>query len=445
MMYLVALLIFFASMVSMHLLIGVLSIKRITIPAAFYLTYLFMIFVPSFYVYQDHPGSARDIYIIAVVSVLITVPLGIFFVNYLYKFKRVEIGNYFTARPFISSTLDVYPAIFFISIVSVFFTLYYFYQIPSIPIIEMIQGGDSHSLAVSREESFKLLDPRWGGGTYLFYVYLFLRTLIFPILIIITLGYFLYTKKRKWLYLFILVFCIGGFYAISQLSRAPIAAIIMRIIVFLLLFYRGNVSLKNIVIGAIIMIAYPLIVTMSYVSDRTVLEGIEAVIIRMTYTPAEDLYYYFEIFPSHHEYLYGETLIKPFLKLLEFDYFYIENYVALYISPGGLQSAHANAAFLSNFNADFGLVGVFLGGLTVAMLMQWLQIKILRKEKNIYNMSIYAFILYAIWVLNFGSLTSVLFVNGIIPVFILIWGIKVLVSFINLSLGKQKKLKFSRS
>ena len=45
MMYLVALLIFFASMVSMHLLIGVLSIKRITIPAAFYLTYLFMIFV----------------------------------------------------------------------------------------------------------------------------------------------------------------------------------------------------------------------------------------------------------------------------------------------------------------------------------------------------------------------------------------------------------------
>lgn len=438
-MYLVVLLIFLISMVSMHLLIGSFSIKRMTIPAAFYLTYLFMIFAPSFYVYQDHPGSARDVYIIGVVSILITVPLGIFFINYLYNFKKVEIENYFIARPFISSTLDVYPAIFFISIVSVSFISYYFYQIPSVPIIEMIQGGDSHSLAVSREESFKLLDPRWGGGTYLFYVYLFLRTVVFPMLIIITLGYFLYTKKRKWLYLFILVFCIGGFYAISQLSRAPIAAIIMRMIVFLLLFYRGNISLKNIVIGGVIMMAYPLMVTMSYATDRTVLEGIEAVIIRLTYTPAEDLYYYFEIFPLHHEYLYGETLIKPFLKLLELDYFYIENYVALYISPGGLQSAHANAAFLSNLNADFGLIGVFFGGLFAAMLMQWLQIKILRKEKNIYNMSIYVFILYAIWVLNFGSITSVLFVNGVIPVFIFVWGVKILVSFINLSLGKQKK------
>jgi oligosaccharide repeat unit polymerase len=431
-MYLLSFFIFVVSIILMHLAIGVLWFKRITIPGAFYLTYLFMIFIPAFYVYQDHPGDARDVYIIGVVSVLITVPLGIIFVNYLYNFKRAEINYYFTSSPVVKSTVNTFPAIFLVSAFTIFFTLYYFYQLPSIPIIEMIQGGGTpESLTISREQSFKLIDPRW-GGTNLFYVYLFNRTLVFPVLILVTLGYYLYTKEKRWLYLFILVLSVGGFYAISQLSRAPIAAIIMRIFVFLLLFNRGHLNLKKIIIGFFLILAYPVMVTNSYVDDRTVLEAIEAVFIRMTYTPARDLYYYFEIFPTHHEYLHGETLIKPFLKLLELDYFYIENFVALYISPGGVQSAHANAAFLSNLNADFGLLGVFFGGFIIAMIMQWIQIKILRKEKNIYNMTIFAFILYAIWVLNFGSITSVLLVNGVIPIFILIFSIKVLRSILNL-------------
>jgi oligosaccharide repeat unit polymerase len=426
-----ALIIFAVSLCAMQFLVGVLNITRLTIPGIFYITYLIMIFFPSFFVYADQPGSARDPYMIGVVSVLITVPLGIMIVNYLKSFKASEIESYFIRAPFVKSTKNVFPAVFCLSAFTIILTLYYFYTIPSIPILAMIKGSDPMALAMSREESFKLLDPRW-GGTYLFYIYLFNRTLVFPVLILITLGYYLYTKERRWLYLFIPVICVGGFYALSQLSRAPIAAIIMRVLVFLLLFYRGNVSLKKLILAFLLMVSYPLVVTMTYVTDRTILDGILAVMIRMTYTPAEDLYYYFEIFPGNHAYLYGETLMKPFLKLLELDYFYIENYVAMYISPGGLDSAHANAAFISNFNADFGLPGVFVGGLITAGFIQWLQIKLFRWEKSVYNMTIYAFFIYAIWVLNFGSVTSVLFVNGVIPIFILIWCIRALTAFFNL-------------
>ena len=432
MLYLSALLILILSVISMHSLIGVLTLKRITIPSAFYLTYIFMIFIPAFYVYEDYAGDARNIYIISVMSVMITVPLGIFLINYLCKFKKEEINNYFISPPVVNSIFNVYPTIFIIVIFSVSFTLFYFSQIPSIPFLDMIRGSDVASLTQSREDAFKLLDPRWGGGTYLFYIYLFLRTMVFPILITITMGFYLYTKKKKWLYLFLLVLLVGSFYAISQLSRAPIAAIIMRISIFLLLFHQGKINLKFVIIGFLLMVSYPLIITITYVEDRTIYEGIEALIFRLSYTPAQDLYYYFEIFPSVHEYLNGQTLIKPILKLLELDYFYIENYVARYISPGGLSSAHANAAFLSNLNADFGLIGVFIGTPIIAMLMQGIQISLFRKEKNIYNMSIFAFILYAIWVLNFGSITSVLFVNGVIPIFIFIWLIKIITSFFNL-------------
>jgi oligosaccharide repeat unit polymerase len=428
----ILILVFLFSAALMHFQINVFNITRITLPATFYLTYLVMIFFPSIWVYYDQINSARDDYILGVASVLLTTPLGIYLINKLYSFNKKEINSFYTAPVLESiSPQRSFPFHFIFSIFALCLACYYFYSIPSIPVLELMGGlSNPAELALSREMAFKLLDPRWEGdeSTYLFYAYLFLRTLVFPVLIVSLLGYALYTKRLKWALLFLAVFFVGSFYAVSQLSRAPIAAIIMRLAVFCLLFYRGNISTKTLIVIGAIMLIFPLIVTMSYVVDYTVLDALKAVFIRLTYTPAEDLYYYFEIFPNEHDFLYGQTLIKPFLKLLEFDYFYIENYVALYISPWGLDSAHANAAFVSNFYADFGIPGVLIGGTITGALIQWIQIFLFRRQKSIYNMTIFAFSLYAIWVLNFGSLTSVLFVNGLIPIFIFVFVIKGIVN-----------------
>jgi hypothetical protein len=83
-------------------------------------------------------------------------------------------------------------------------------------------------------------------------------------------------------------------------------------------------------------------------------------------------------------------------------------------------SGHSNAAFQSNLHADFGVVGVLLGGFLVGVLMQGIQIYILRREKTVLNIALYSFMVYAFWVLNMGSVTSVLFVNGVVPVFLLV-------------------------
>ena len=303
----------------MHFQINVFNITRITLPATFYLTYLVMIFFPSIWVYYDQINSARDDYILGVASVLLTTPLGIYLINKLYSFNKKEINSFYTAPVLESiSPQRSFPFHFIFSIFALCLACYYFYSIPSIPVLELMSGlSNPAELALSREMAFKLLDPRWEGdeSTYLFYAYLFLRTLVFPVLIVSLLGYALYTKRLKWALLFLAVFFVGSFYAVSQLSRAPIAAIIMRLAVFCLLFYRGNISTKTLIVIGAIMLIFPLIVTMSYVVDYTVLDALKAVFIRLTYTPAEDLYYYFEIFPNEHDFLYGQTLIKPFLKL----------------------------------------------------------------------------------------------------------------------------------
>ena len=109
-----------------------------------------------------------------------------------------------------------------------------------VPLLELIRNpGDNLALAVAREESFKLLDPRWDSesSTDLFYAYLFLRTLLFPVIIVTSLGLALQTRSYKNWAWFSLVLIVGGIYAMFSLSRAPISAIFMRIFFFLYLFF----------------------------------------------------------------------------------------------------------------------------------------------------------------------------------------------------------------
>lgn len=436
----VAAIAFVGSIWVMQRLIGVLTIRHLTIPAVFYLTYLVMIFFPSFWVYLDRPGPFRDSFIQGVISVLITVPLGIFLANRMFRFSKREVAKHYDAsvdelRP----SLHMYIVHLILVAAALGIVIVYFIQVPTIPVFQMFANpGDTLALTLAREESFKLLDPRWKSeaSTMLFYPFLFLRTLLFPVLILTTMGYYLSTREPKWLILFLVTFLVGGFYAVSSLARAPISAIFMRIFFFLYLFHRGRMSRLAMIVFVVLMLAFPALVTMFvFTGEFNATAGLEAIALRLTYTPALDLYYYFEIFPSTHDYLHGHTLLKPFLKLIEADYFYIENYVHLYISPYGVESGHANAAFISNLHADFGLWGVLIGGVLTGTFIQGLQIHLTRQRKTVFNIALYSFMVYAIWALNFGSVTSVLFVNGVVPVFILIWMIRLSEQSLQIAVG----------
>ena len=430
----------------MQRMIGVVSIRRLTIPAVFYLTYLPMILFPSFWVYLDQPGPFRDPYLVGVVSVLVTVPLGVLIANKVSGFTKREIEGYFVAhvdemRP----SVHQYVVHTLLVVAAIGIAMAYFSEVRSIPLLQMVTSpGDTHGLTIAREESFKLLDPRWSreSSTYMFYAYLFLRTLLFPLLILTTMGYYLHTRSARWLILFLAATLVGAFYAASSLSRAPISAIFMRIFFFLYLFNGGRLSYRVIVAFLVLMLSFPVLVTtFAHSSEFSYMDGLASIGKRLTYTPAEDLYYYFEVFPVDHDYLYGHSLVKPFLKLVGASYFYIENYVHLYISPLGVETGHANAAFVSNLHADGGLPAVLLGGVIIGILVQMLQIHLSRQRKTIFNVAVYSFVVYAIWALNFGSVTSVLFVNGLIPVFILIWVVRMSVDFFGVAVNPGSPLR----
>ncbi len=411
------------SILTLQATIRVADLRRLTIPAVFYFTYLLMIFFPSFWVYPDKTSPYRDRFLFAVISLLVTLPIGIASVNFLMSFRRSEIQGYFLSKV---QECQPGPQVFIAHLLLVAFAIsiagLYVLQVGTTPLQHLISNpGDVEQLTLMREQTFKLLDPRWGTAesTKLFYAYLFLRTLLFPFLILTTFGYYMHTRQRNWLVLFLVTFLAGGLYAASSIARAPLAAIFMRIFFFLYAF-KPRLGVKMVGVFLVLIISFPVLITAyAYGTDTGILLGIERIALRFTYTPAEDLYYYFEIFPDNHEYLHGHTLIKPFLKVIGAEFFYIENYVHRYISPNAPESGHANAAFLSNLHADFGVVGILFGGFLVGGMIQAFQIYTFRQQKTVYGIALYAFLVYAIWALNFGSVTSILFVNGMIPILFL--------------------------
>lgn len=405
------------------------DIRRATITSIWYFTYVFTIFIGCFMVFFTKPDPYRATYMFSVQSVLLTVPIGFYIANLLFKFDRSEIIDYYSV-----SVEDDDPgphrfiAIVLILLIVIPITVSYFSRLETIPLLHMIKNPNQVTeLTIMREESFKMLDPRWSSpsGTRMFYVYLFLRTTIYPFLIILTLGYFLVKRKLKWLALFLATLLCGMFYAGASIARAPVAAIFMRIACFAYIFKRGILGRKNMIVLLGMVLSFPIVITtLAYGKASSLIVLILRLLKRLFYSPAFGLYFYFEVFPEHHGFLHGQTLLKPFLQFFTRDFFYVENYVYKYVFPNNVVTGHENDAFISNLYADFGIAGVLVGGILVGVLMQGVQIRLLRSKKTVTNIAIFAFMIYAFWVLCYGSVTSVLFVNGVIPVIFLVWGIK---------------------
>jgi ABC-type multidrug transport system fused ATPase/permease subunit len=427
-----ALLVFYVSAALMHVTARLFDHTRLSIVSFFYVSYIPMIYLPAFVVFGGLTDPARWTFLIGVQGVLLMVPLGVGAMNLIARYSRGE-DNRFYAGPMVvpGNTTVEYHVAMTIFIVSALVTVAYFSQLQfeRIPLVYMFaHPNDVDRLQGLREESFKLFDPRWNttSSSLLFYGFLFLRTLLFPFLILFALGYFLSTRERRWFVLFVVSLLLGGFYAAASIARAPLAAIVMRIMFFYYVFRHGAMGRRMTTGLVAAMLAFPVFVTAFAYGSAGMADAFLRVGKRFFYTPADDLYVYFEIFPRHVDYQYGGTLIKPILKLFELPYFYIENYVYLYQFPNGVETGHANAAFLSNLHADFGLVGVFAGSLLIGMLMQAVQIQIARQRKTVLSVATFAFMMYAFWVLNFGSITSVLGTNGVVAVLLMAWGVRIL-------------------
>ncbi len=524
--------------------IGVADLRRQTISSVWFLTYLLMIFWPAFFVYVDFPGAERNAFLFAVASALLTAPAGALLVARRFRSSRAERDAYLE-KPLAETHPSVALFVLCLAIVVVITAsvVLYFAMLTEVPLLYMLQyPGCDFVLAQLREETFKLLDPRWNAasGTILFYLFLPLRTIIDPFIVAALFGIWFVSRERRWLMLFIVVLLVASLYAASSLARAPAAALVLRMFFVYYLLRAGGVSFRAAAIWGVAILAFPLMVTAAayrpgpppsdcgpaagrapeigkaalidpYLALTTIARASPApsltatpspsesavasasasapsasatphqtlivtpipiptgaipvptvppsgptgepaptlpvvslvrpstpapvaraeqragdlvgsavlVLRRLSYTEAYALFTYFKVFPAQHDWLFGQTLMKPILRFWGTD-FYVENYVYVKTFPSSpIPTGHLNAAFQSNFYADFGLPGVLVGGVITGAIMHGLEIYLWRRRKTILELATFAVLVYAFWVLHSGSLTSVLITNGALPVLLI--------------------------
>ena len=411
---------FALSLCLMQGLVKIFNYRHLTIPGFFYFVYTAVIFLPSIFVFLDKQGPYRYPYLFGSTSVLLTVPAGIMLASLVFKFKNAEVREFYE-QELVDKTpsRELFYVLVILTVAAVALIYVYLTHVKTVALVYAIRHpGRSGEITQLREESFKLINP------YLRYPCAWLRQLIFPFLIMVSLGYYLTTRRKKFLLLFLFVLFVGTLFASFSMARSPVVFIFMSLFLFLYIYRRGKIKFAWVLTAPVFILIFPVFVMLTKYKIG-VSQAVKGLLHRAFYSTAEIPYYYFEYFPAKVDFLYGRSIGKLSM-LLGWQHFDVANFISLQTGPGHFKTGSANASFFAVFHVDFGLTGVLLGGILTGFILQMLQVIVMRRKKTILTLGLYAHIVFASYYLMGTSLPAVLLTYGMIMVFLLVWFIKLM-------------------
>ena len=395
---------------------GLFNFRILTIPGFCYVIYVFIVVIPSFWVFSDKQGSFRVAFLFAVESALITIPLGIMLAKHFFHFGRSETLVFFEA-PIQEGPSEPTLESFFVLLTFVLvLSATKFFETRTVPLFYLLSHPGEFALVDRlREETGKLSDSP------LNYLYGISETILYPFLIVLAFGKYLHTKRWSWALCFWASFIPGLLFIGSSTAKAPVARIFLVLCGYFYLWRRGKVEATFGVSFIILFFAFPIFVTLQKYSGFVHLgPALQEMGRRLFYAPAECLYYYFEVFPHVVPYQHGATIGK-FAMLIGQQPFDAANVVGRYMEPKAFFTTNATAPFLGSLNADFGMIGVLLGGILAGAVMQAAQSFVVRSGKSVLALTMYVLFLRSLMDISTTALAIVLMSSGTAFVFLLKW------------------------
>jgi len=420
------------SLLWVHSLVGVLDIRRLTITSIFYLAYMAILYVPSIFVGQYMSEPARFRYATAVMSVLITFPLGVTLLNLLTGFHAKEVRKFYEKEILLPSLSIHFKVTYFLVALSAFIIAgFYVLELPRIPLLDMISTpGNRLELALARAEVTKLTTFSLPA-----HLYALLRNTIFPFLSLTAFGVYYLYKRKMWLLIFAVVTVAGVCYMTLAIQRKDVFLLTAMLFLLYYMFRGGEVKLRFFGVATLGVVAIPYVLTLlrgtrAYLSGVERLWGVlDALLIhRLFVVPADVLSSYFEIFPEVYPHLYGRS--SGFLSaVMGWDFFPVARYVAQYRGASSA-TTNANAAFIGFAYADFGWFWIVLAGILVGCLLQALNVWIIRRRKTL--TSYILLVMVAVSSLSFltTALPTVLLSKGLMVGILLVVAFKIVQTFL---------------
>jgi oligosaccharide repeat unit polymerase len=394
--------------------------------------YISRIYIAAIFIYFANPIEYALPYLLSVQISPVLFLIGLMIINYMTKFQRSEI-KYYYRNPILSPLRSFGIRIIIATGIILLVALIpiYIRQVKNIALFHLIAGDSTAAeLMVMREEVFKQ------SNSPITLLFGYARNFIYPFMIILCLFMAHTTRKFQDKLYFFAYLLTGLFFASLATAKAPVARILLLVAFGVYIVKKGRISLKQGLIMIAIIISFPFAVYLFL--NRSAgfsLDRIFSVFFligrRLFYVPSSSVYYYFELFPKHHDFLYGSSNGK-IAWLLGSEYVNVANLVFNYVTGGSwITTGYVNAAFIANFYADFGIPGVLFISFYVGILIGFIQIMIIRGEKTVSNVTIQCMLLANILYLVSTSFYTSILSGGIISYFFVKWIIKYISNFIN--------------
>ena len=382
---------------SITLIISAIMILRlygrnfiITIPGLYYTFYVVFIFVGSPFVFIQNNYDNFYYYLSTHFGLILSI-IGMIIGNH-FASRNAQASFYnFLSKPF-SKQYDGFSFFLPFSIlclISIAISFKYLSLI-EIPLFYLIQDVDSViSLAKLRELATTTLK-----GAKL-HRYRFFMVQLLPLLALMAYFKMRLTQKINWRVIFLILFAFTSFLAVADLQKRPILDFFIMIFVASSL-YSGKINYRRVfIIGLVFLLILILMyMTIMGLSERSLIDVLEAISSRLFLGQTFPLYLYFEAFPSKHDFLYGTSFPNPG-GLLPHKPFPLTKYI--YRTDMGLADIVATAPtiFFGEIYANFGIILTIPWILGVGILLQLIQSYFENRTKTILSASFYSF--YVVW------------------------------------------------
>jgi len=407
----------------------------LTLPGYFYIHFIIFIYLGSALIFINN-GAQNYLYIISTHLVLIILPMGIALTNKLLILNYPMVLNTYLGKPIIDKQSGNQFNILYLIVlcISIAVALVYFYRLEIIPINYLITSLsdklDFIELAQLREAATTTF--KFGK----LHRYRFFIAQMIPLLVIIAFIKSKLSNSNLWRFQFYLLTIFAIYGSIADLQKAPLIHLI--ILIFLASWiFQGKINLKNVgilisLIFIILSLMYNYIIGVNQGSLSDILIRIGN---RILLTQTNALYYYFSLFPSSHDFLYGASLPNP-AGIFQFEHFPITKWIFIngFNRHNWEVVGTAPSAFIGEIYSNFGFLIMVLSILFFSMMLQFIQIKFTSKPRTLLYTAFYTYVVFLSGKFAFTGLFNVVHIYLFIFLFSTLFmtdGYRVLVGAIN--------------
>ncbi|ENV52138.1 hypothetical protein L292_2026 [Acinetobacter junii CIP 107470 = MTCC 11364] len=232
---------------------------------------------------------------------VIFIILGAFFAKKSLHIKDVSFNTMNIQK---NSKIQRYKAYFFIFIGLLVLGLY-IKQVPDLAIFNIFSFDDKNKLRVLRSDmgnNFK--------GSYFLYTIFMKDVLQFLIFAFYT--QWLVFKEKRDLYIVLFLFFVNSFVALMAIEKAPIIWLIAGLfLVNILVKSKGLIPIKSIIKITIPSFAILICMYMLFMKSLSISDAFNSVLSRAFTGSITPAYFYLDLFPEYHDYLYGKSFPNP--------------------------------------------------------------------------------------------------------------------------------------